>query len=670
MKTKTILPVVLLLGACAWQSSAQPAFDTSGNSQLNGAYYMREVFYVVTDDAGDIGDAMNVQGEITFNGSGSYTFTGTFLDAGSGSATPVAVTNETGTYAISASGEGYISAVNPEFTGDQIIGLVSHGVFIGATTETGNGYNDLFVAAPIGSVATNATLNGAYSVAYFDPTFLGSTGAPGGDALFTMTANGAGNIGTVNVTGYTGTNTTSSTQTLSSVTYNFVNGGAQINFGGSSNSSALIGGTEVLYTTPDGNFVFGGSANGFDMFAGVRAASSAPSNYDGLYYQAGLDLNDATYSQGYTLLDSYFGSMSVFNNSTYPDSIIGHQRLNLLLEYGGSSDLTYYDSYMLNSDGTSGDFFFGQEYVSSTDGTIRIGYGVGPIMGLNIAFQGGPVVSASSGVYLNPVGVANAASSAPFTAFVSPGEFLTLVGTGLAPTTNSTSAPFPNILNGVQVMINGVAAPIYYVSPTQLNVVVPYITTPGSVAQIQVVNNGANSNTVTQFTGTTSAGVFTVPSGGIADAAALHPDNTVITDSSPAQIGETVAIYVSGMGPVSPTVADGALAPSSPLSYTTSTPIIYVTDQDGNYGTPTITYSGLAPELAGLYQIDFTIPTGLVAGPASLEVFSGVDSDTVEAVIPLASTTFSTRDKSDGHRPRFAHHRTPAGQAHFRTPTP
>ncbi len=140
------------------------------------------------------------------------------------------------------------------------------GVFIGSSTENGNGYNDLFIAAPVGSTATNATLNGAYSVAYMDPTFPG-----GGDALLTMTANGQGGIGTVNVTGYVGTNPVS-TQTLNNVTYSFSNGAAQINFGGTSNSTALIGGTELLYTSPDGNFIFGGSYNGFDMFVGVRAS--------------------------------------------------------------------------------------------------------------------------------------------------------------------------------------------------------------------------------------------------------------------------------------------------------------------------------------------------------------------------------------------------------------
>jgi uncharacterized protein (TIGR03437 family) len=656
MKTKTTLLVVLLLGACAWQSSAQPAFDSSGDKQLNGAYYLRQVFYFVSDEAGDLGEAMNVQGEITFNGSGTYTFTGTILDsAASTFPTPQAFTGS-GTYVISASGEGYISAVNPDFPNDQIIGLVSHSVFIGSSTENGNGYNDLFIAAPIGSVATNATLNGSYSVAYFDPTFPG-------DALFTMSANGSGTIGTVNVKGYTSTNTSVSTETLTGVTYNFANGGAQINFGGS--SSSLIFGTEVLYITPDGNFIFGGSANGFDMFAGVRGATSNPSNYDSLYYQAGLDLDEGTVSQGYTLLDSYYGSFQAFSQN-----IIGDQRVNSILEYGGSSDFTYYDTYALSGNGQSTDTTFLQDYVSSTDGTIRIGYGLGPYLALNIAFQG-PALS-GSGVYLSPVGVVNAASSAPFTAFVSPGEFLTLYGSGLAPTTNSASVPFPKNLSGVQVLINQVQAPIYFVSPTQISVIVPYDTVPASVAQIQVINNGANSNVVTLFTGMTSVGVFTnTPVGGIGIAAALRPDYSVISEANPAQIGETEALYLAGMGAVSPAVGDGTAAPGSPLSNTTNTPYVYIYDSAGNAGTPTITYSGLAPGFAGLYQINFTIPTGLVSGDADLEV-AGPDSDTLEAYLPLTTTTSAAipadRSNLQTQRPSLTHlhrHRLPASEVRF-----
>ncbi len=645
MKTKTIVPVLFLLIAGAGLSSAQASFDSSGDGKLTGAYYFRQVLYSISDQAGDLGEATSIQGTITFNGGGSYTVTNaSYLDSGASSSTPVAFTGS-GSYAISASGEGYITAVNPNFTSDQIVGLVSqNGVFIGSTTETGNGYNDLFIAAPVGSTATNATFNGAYTLAYIDPTFPG-------DALLTMTANGAGNIGTVNVTGYVQSNSTPSTQTLSGVTYNFTNGAAQLNFGGSASTTSLIGGTELLYITPDGNFVFGGNYNGYDMFVGVRGATSNPSNYDGLYYQAGLDLDESS-STG-SILDSYYGSFQAFTQN-----IVAHQRLNSPLIYGGTSDYTYYDSYTLNGDGSSTDSDFGQYYVSSPDGTIRIGYGIGPYLALNVAFQA-PAFN-GSGVYLSPVGVVNAASSAPFTAFVSPGEFLTLYGSGLAPKTTSANVPFPKNLSGVQVLINQVAAPIYYVSPTQISVIVPYITTPGSVAQIQVINNGANSNVVTQFTGMTSAGVFTnTPVGGIGIAAAERPDFSIVSESNPAQIGDTIAVYVAGMGGVSNQPADGAAAPSSPLADTTNTPLVYIFDSAGNYLQATVTFSGLAPGYAGLYQINFTVPSGLASGDATLEVL-GPDSDTFEALLPITTSTSAARAKPDDHKPRFHRHKLPS----------
>jgi uncharacterized protein (TIGR03437 family) len=384
----------------------------------------------------------------------------------------------------------------------------------------------------------------------------------------------------------------------------------------------------------------------------VRAATSNPSNYDGLYYQAGLDLNEAPLaSAGYTLLDSYYGSFQAFSQN-----IIGDQRDNSILLYNGSSDFTYYDSYTLNGDGSSDDSILDQHYVSSTDGTIRVGYGIGPYLGINVAFQA-PAFN-GSGVYVSPVGVVNAASSAPFTAFLSPGEFLTLYGSGLASTTNSASLPFPSKLNGVQVLINQIPAPIYYVSPTQVSVIDPFITAPGSVAQIQVINNGANSNVVTQFTGATSVGAFTNnPVGGIGIAAAEHPDFSIVSESNPAQIGETIAVYVAGMGAVSNQPADGTAASTTTLSDTTVTPQVYITDSAGNFATATVAFSGLAPGYAGLYQINFVVPSGLVSGDAAIEIYSGVDSDTLEALLPLSGTTAAARAKSDNQRPRLLRHK-------------
>lgn len=640
MKTKTTLVaftkttlLALLLGACAVSGLAQ-SFDSSGDSKLNGTYYFRQVLYFEQDAAGDIGEAMSLQGTITFNGAGSYTTNATLLDSNAATyPTPQAFTGS-GSYVIAASGEGYISAVDSaDFPNDQIVGLVStEGVFIGSSTETSQGYNDLFVAAPIGSSeATNSTLNGSYQAAYYDPTYPG-------DALLTFTANGSGGIGTLNAYEFVAGNTSPTTQNLSGVTYSFSNGAAQLNFGGTVSDTNFIGGADLLYITPDGNFIFGGNYNGFDMFVGVKNATSNPSNYQALYYQAGADLDLTGYPNDNDGLDSYYGATNIFSGG----NIIADERDNCLTLYGGSSDYTYSDGYTLNGNGSANDSYY--TYWTNPAGTIRIGFAEPSVtgfdeIGLNVAFQS-PSLS-GSGVYIDPVGVENAASSAPFTAFLSPGEFVTIYGSGLADTTTSASVPFPNNLGGVTVTVNAIQAPVYFVSPNQVSFVMPFEATQ-SVARIQVSNNSSNSNVVTAFVGQTSVGVFTnTPVGGNGIAASERPDYSVVSESNPAQLGETVAAYIAGMGGVSNQPADGAAAPSSPLSDTNSTPDVYLTDTSGNTAQATVAYSGLAPGFAGLYQINFTIPSGLVTGDTLLDIYSGADSENAESILPITNTTSS-----------------------------
>ncbi len=630
MKTNSLLLAVLV--ACSWHLSAQ-TLVSSGDAKLSGTYYVREVLYFYSVVDTDLAETISVQGTMSFDGVGDYSFTGTALDSAETPTVEAQQFTSAGTYVIDGGGQGYITGL--EFPGDQIIGMVSgNGVFIGSAVGTANGYNDLFIAAPIGSTsATNSTLSGSYSVAYFDPTVPG-------DALFNMTANGSGSIGNVSVTTYSGSSSTAGTESLTGVTYSFANGAAQLNLGGKRTSSNLVAGTELLYISPDGNFIFGGNYDGYDMFVGVKAAASAPSNFAGLFYQAGLDWNTAAALNNYPPIDSYYGAFDALSGK-----IIGHKRfsdvapqryLNLdsLLPYGGSTDFNYLDSYTLNSNGSSDDTAFSQQYWSTADGTIRIGYGIGPFLALNVAFQA-PALS-GSGVYLNANGMLNAASSAPFTAQLAPGEFVTLYGTGLAPGTASASLPYPDSLEGVHVYMNSMPAPIYYASPTQISVIVPYLITPHEVVQIYVDNNGSTSNLVSQFTGLTSAGVFTSPSGGLGYAAALHADNSVISPDSPAQTGETIELYLTGLGAVRPTLNDGTPAPSNPPAVTTSTPQVYLLDAAGHYQQATVTFSGLAPGYAGLYQINFTIPSGLAAGDATLEVVAQ-DSATIQALLPLAN---------------------------------
>ena len=159
------------------------------------------------------------------------------------------------------------------------------------------------------------------------------------------------------------------------------------------------------------------------------------------------------------------------------------------------------------------------------------------------------------------------------------------------------------------------------------------------MAQIQVINNGANSNIVTEFTGSSSVGVFTNnPEGGLGYAAALHPDYSVISKSSPAQIGETVAVFLAGMGVVRPAGEGWNGRAESAEHQQQRRPWSSCWMASGHYLQATVAFSGLAPGFAGLYQINFTVPAGLVAGNAYLEII-GQDSDTFQALLPVSTTT-------------------------------
>jgi uncharacterized protein (TIGR03437 family) len=93
-------------------------------------------------------------------------------------------------------------------------------------------------------------------------------------------------------------------------------------------------------------------------------------------------------------------------------------------------------------------------------------------------------------------------------------------------------------------------------------------------------------------------------------------------------------LYLVGMGAVYLPVMDGAAAPSNPPSVTTSAPLLFLLDSAGHYLQATAGFSGLAPGFAGLYQINCTIPSGLVAGNALLEII-GPDSASFAGLLPV-----------------------------------
>ena len=201
-------------------------------------------------------------------------------------------------------------------------------------------------------------------------------------------------------------------------------------------------------------------------------------------------------------------------------------------------------------------------------------------------------VAASAQVPKTPAAAAmvNAAGFFPVAA---PGGIATLFGSDLASTTAAASAlPLPYGLAGTSVVIGGEFAPIYYVSPGQINLVVPPAGMDNSVV---VFREGMPSNALAAQLAVYSEGIFTLNGNA---AAALHADGRLITAADPALHGETIELFGTGMGVRNPLI----LAPV-PL------PVVRV-------GGPvaSVTYYGFAPGFPGLDQINFTIPMDAPAG--------------------------------------------------------
>jgi len=614
--------LTLLIASLAPHAGAQN-FDTTGNNLLQGTYYFREVIWVIGDTSGDLGRAISTYGNISFDGNGNYNITNTqVFDSNNGAPQTYATT---GTYSISASGFGFLS--HPISTGDFVYGLVSHGIFIGSATESG--FNDLFIAAPLTSPApTNSSFNGTYSMVALD--FPDGVPTDTVESTFQLSPNGSGSVANFTVNGFAGGGgSTEFSQNVSNVKYFFSNGAANINFGGIEGND-LIDGTKYLYFSPDGNFVFGGSPTAFDMIIGVKNGGNAP-NFNGLYYEAGTYQDETQLANGFADLDSFYGSLRA-NTGV----VLGHERL-LSLFNNNPLDYTYANSYTLAGNSYDDGVF---SYTFGSGGLYRIGLADPPLIGVDVAVQG-PTFTPTSSVFIDPTGVVNAASSSLFTAGIAPGELITIYGSNLAPGLKVDST-FPTTLNGVNVQINNVPAPIYFVSQTQISAVVPFETTQ-TIADVQVFNNGAGSNVVSTYTNLTSPGVFTSPSGGIGSAAALHADFSLISAASPAQIGETILLFVTGLGAVSPPVSDAAPGGSTTLNLATNPIAVYIDGQAAS-----VSFAGLAPGLIGLDQINAQVPAGVSSGNVNIDV-AGPDAYTSEAYLPVGSTLAGTVPSA--HRP-------------------
>ncbi len=209
---------------------------------------------------------------------------------------------------------------------------------------------------------------------------------------------------------------------------------------------------------------------------------------------------------------------------------------------------------------------------------------------------------------------------------------------------NASSFPLPGSLAGVQLLVNGSAVPLFYVSPNQIDFQLPFSLTAGQV-MVQAILNGQPGNRVSANVTSINPRLFLVgqnASNGSPYGAVFNSDSTLalptnlVAGSHPAHLGDVLTIYTLGLGPVSPPIQTGVPAPVTPLSVTTS-PVQVVYGQGAGSVVSNAIYAGLAPFFAGLYQIDALLPQNAPTGdvPVTVSMTQAV-SNTVEMSIGAA----------------------------------
>ncbi len=541
--------------------------QTLTTSALTGKYFVRHIQFT-TDASNAVTDSRSIVGLITFSGSGSWGFVGQQV-IGTGAA---ASYTASGTYTMSPS--GLLAISNPQKPALTINARYAAEAVIGASTEASDNTFDMFVAIPASGTQTNAALTGTFYATDFE--------LPARDSLVTLVMDGAGKITSANATEHgAAIITENSTAGSYSVT------GSTMTIPG---LTLFNSAPRTLVVSDSGNVFLAATPGAHDMLIGIKAAASA--SLTPTFWVSGLRVDSAGSSADFA------GSGETINGV----SITSTQRLH---ETGAILNATESNSYTVGSDGSGS---FGPAKIGlGAGGNLMVSANLNTLLdptGYQIGFAVANPSLTGPSVFINPRGVVNAASGAPGVDALSPGEFIAIYGSGLAAAVASSLPPYPLSVGGVSVRIGGIQAPIYFVSGGQIDCLVPYGVT-GSSVDVIVTNNGTVSNTVTVPLAKTSPGVFSLDSTGTGDAAILHfPDNLVVRASNPAAKGDTVTMYMTGLGALTTPLADGhgATAADSALA-----PLLLFV----NGVQATVLYAGVS-SLPGLYQINFKIPTNLV----------------------------------------------------------
>ncbi len=211
---------------------------------------------------------------------------------------------------------------------------------------------------------------------------------------------------------------------------------------------------------------------------------------------------------------------------------------------------------------------------------------------------------------------------------IAPGEIISIYGQNLAKYQSDLSGTsdlksLPNGLNGVAVTIGGKAAPLYFVSPFQINAQVPFDVALGT--QPVVVTNSNGTSTVSNITVVQAAPAIYFDLNTNAGAILKNSDYSLVNSSNPATANDILLIYLTGLGQTTTALQTGSLGS---MIYATGPVSVTI----GGQNAPVI-YSVSSPGFAGLYQIAVRVPAG-VTGTVPVVVTAGPNkSNSVNLVV-------------------------------------
>jgi uncharacterized protein (TIGR03437 family) len=222
-----------------------------------------------------------------------------------------------------------------------------------------------------------------------------------------------------------------------------------------------------------------------------------------------------------------------------------------------------------------------------------------------------------------------AVSTTTFSGSIGSGSLVSLFGTNFSGSiASATTFPLPTTLAGTQVMANGTAVPLLYVSPTQINLQLPMGLT-GDIA-INVVSDAESGVNTNVKVVAEAPGILTVRG---TQAVILNQDHSLNSAANPAVEGSVIQIFASGLGATNPPLTAGQAANSRPPFNVTVSPVTVLI----NGKIAAVQFSGAAPGFAGLFQVNATVPFLTGAGnsvPLQIQIDGKLSNIAVFAAKP------------------------------------